>query len=69
MLLVAERLKKDREREMKRWKMEGKKEGKEEGIKENRIMTAKKMLEEGLNIDLIDKITGLGKDKIEKLIQ
>lgn len=67
MLLVAERLKKDREREMRRCKMEGKKKGKEEGIEETRRITAKRMLEEGLSVDLIKKITGLGKEKIEKL--
>lgn len=64
MLLVAERLKKDREKEMKRCKMEGRKEGIEKGIQ----VTAKKMLEEGLEIDLIHKITGLNKEKIQKLI-
>lgn len=67
MLLVAERLKKDTERKMKRCKMEGKKEGKEERIEETKRMTAKKMLEEGLSMELIEKITGLGKQKIEEL--
>lgn len=65
MLLVAERLKKDREREMKRCQ----KEGMEKGIQKTKLITAKKMLEEGLDIDLINKITGLSKEKIEEFIQ
>lgn len=41
--------------------------GKEEGIKENKIETAKKMKKENLPIELIEKITELTKEEIEKL--
>lgn len=64
MLLVAERLKKDREREMKKCR----KEGKIEGINEITITIAKKMLKEGCDSNFINKITGLDKETIEKLI-
>ena len=47
------------ERENKKIFRQGKKEGK--------IEIAIKMLKEGLDIDLIDKITSLRKDKIENL--
>ena len=47
---------------------EGKKEGKKEGIKEGekkaKLETAKKMLQEGINIETIIKITGLKKEEI-----
>ena len=45
----------------------GKEEGREEGIKRNKIETAKKMLAEKIDIELIMKITGLTKEEIEKL--
>jgi len=60
MLLVGERLRKDKERQLRK--------SKNEGIKENKMKTAKRMLEEGLPIELIAKITELGKEKIEKLV-
>ena len=40
---------------------------KEEGIKEEKIKTAKRMKNEELDINLIQKITGLTKEEIEKL--
>ena len=58
MLLVAERLKKDREREMRRCKREGKIEGKKE------LQIVKNMLKEGFDIDIINKITGHDKEKL-----
>lgn len=48
-------------------KAEGIKEGKEEGIKERNIAIAKNMLKEGLDANLISKVTGLSKEKVEKL--
>ena len=42
-------------------------EGKSSGKKENQVETARKMLEEKLDINLISKITGMSKDEIEKL--
>ncbi len=38
-----------------------------EGIKETKIETAKKMLEEKLDINLISKITGISKEEIKEL--
>ena len=42
-------------------------EGKSSGKKENQVETARQMLEEKLDINLISKITGMSKDEIEKL--
>ena len=42
-------------------------QGREEGKIEEKIETAKKMLAEEMDINLIIKITGLTKDEIEKL--
>ena len=49
------------------WKEEGRLEGKLEGLLEGKIETAKKMLEEGLDIKMISHITGLSISEIEKL--
>ena len=38
-----------------------------EGIKREKVETAKKMLEKGLDIDLISSITGLSEDEIKSL--
>ena len=46
---------------------QGRAEGRSEGKIEEKIETAKKMLAEGMDINLIIKITGLTKDEIEKL--
>ena len=46
---------------------EGREEGIEEGIEEQTLVIAKKMKKEDLSIDMIMKITGLSKEKIEKL--
>ena len=37
------------------------------GIEENKLEIAKKMLEEGINIETIIKITGLTKEKIVEI--
>ena len=42
-------------------------QGKAEGIKENKIETAKNMLEDNLDIKTICKYTGLSKEEVEKL--
>ena len=46
---------------------QGRVEGRSEGKIEEKIETAKKMLAEEMDINLIIKITGLTKDEIEKL--
>lgn len=43
------------------------KKGKEEGIEQDRIVMAKKMKAEGLDLDLIARITGLSVEEIQKL--
>ena len=48
-------------------KAEGRAEGKIEGAKEEKIQIAKNMLKKGINILDIAEITGLSKEKIEKL--
>lgn len=46
---------------------DAKNEGIKQGLEQNKIDTAKKMLEEKLDISLIEKITGLSKEEIQKL--
>lgn len=41
--------------------------GRKEGIKENQIEVAKKMKEKNIDIDIIEEITKLTKEEIEKL--
>ena len=48
-------------------KLEGIKEGIEKGIKEGKISMAKTMKEDGADINLISKYTGLSIEEIEKL--
>ena len=50
-------------------KMQGKLEGKLEGKIETKIETAKKMIEEGLSLNLISKCLDLSEDEIRKLLQ
>ena len=50
---------------------EGRKEGREEGLAEGkteeRLEIAKKMLKEGLSVDLICRTTGLSEEEVLKL--
>ena len=46
---------------------EGIKEGRKEGERKKQLEIAKKMLEEKIDIDVIEKITELSKEEIEKL--
>ncbi len=46
---------------------EGKKVGLAAGRKEEKIEIAKKLLEEGINIEIISNATGLTKEEIKKL--
>jgi len=41
--------------------------GLKEGILQNKIETAKKMLEENISLEIISKVTGLEKEEIEKI--
>ena len=50
-----------------RGKKEGKEEGIKEGIKENKLLVAKKLLEEGISLDIIKKVTNLSDDDIKAL--
>lgn len=46
---------------------EAREEGLEEGRKEAKLETAKKLLEKGMDIEIIMEVTGLTKEEIEKL--
>ncbi len=46
---------------------EGRLEGREEGRLEGLRLTAQKLKQEGLSIEMISKVTGLTTDEIEKL--
>ena len=43
---------------------EAERDGKEKGKKEGKIETAKKLLEEGISLEVIMKVTGLTKDEV-----
>lgn len=50
-----------------RGRAEGRAEGRADGIQAKAIETAKKMLEEKMDIEIIIKITGLSREEIEEL--
>ena len=51
----------------KEGKIEGKKEGKIEGKLEEKIKIVTNMLKEKFNVEMIQKITGVDKEEIEKI--
>ena len=51
----------------KQYMREGMKKGIKKGIRESNIKYAKKMLEEGIDLDIIMRITGLDKEEINQL--
>jgi len=63
----AERERKIHNTKMKGARRQGLAEGRAEGIKEGIKATAKRMLEENFNIDVIIKCTGLNEEEIKKL--
>ena len=63
----AEGLKKGLKKGRKEGIQKGRKEGIQKGKAEEKMVTAKKMKSEGLDIELISKITGLTKEEIDKL--
>ena len=64
-------IKEGKEQGIKEGKQQGIKEGKQQGIKQGqqneKIEIAKKLLEEGVDIAIIETVTGLDKKEIEKL--
>ena len=56
-------LREDRERTIKKARKEGKEEGKEEGKIEEAFRVAKSMVKEKININLIEKVTGLKRNQ------
>ncbi len=52
---------------IKEGREEGVKEGIKEGAKQERLEIAKNMLKEKVNIEVIERVTGLTKEEIEKL--
>lgn len=55
------------ERGIEQGLQQGLEKGLEQGIEQNKVETAKNMLKENMNIELIEKITGLKQDEIEKI--
>jgi predicted transposase/invertase (TIGR01784 family) len=51
------------------WERRGIKRGLEEGKEEAKVETARRMLQEGLDIDMIQRITGLPEEKLRELIE
>ena len=64
MALKAEIERMDQEQRMYEARRDGKKEGKREGKREANLETAKKLLDEKIDIDIIIKATGLTKEEI-----
>ncbi len=64
MALKAEIERMDQEQRMYEARRDGKKEGIKEGEKKAKLETAKKLLDEGIEIDIIMKATGLKKEDI-----
>ena len=64
MALKADLAKRDQEQLVYEAERDGKEKGKIEGKKEGKIETAKKLLEEGISLEVIMKVTGLTKDEI-----
>ena len=62
-----EGLKEGREEGHKEGKEEGRKEGREEGAKQKSFDIAKRMLEKGIDIEIISELTGLTEKEISKL--
>ena len=60
-------LKEGKEQGLKEGKEQGLKEGKEQGRKENNTEIIKEMIKQNLSIDIIEKITHLSKEEIEKI--
>ena len=54
-----------REKGLKEWRAEGLAEGLAEGKAEQKIEITKNMLKDGLNIETIEKYTGLSKEQLE----
>jgi predicted transposase/invertase (TIGR01784 family) len=70
MQTLADRLRSEgREEGKKEGKEEGKKEGKEEGKKEGKLETARKLIERGVDMDIIVEATGFSRQEIEKLVE
>ena len=47
------------------WKAQGLREGREEGIKQEKLNTAKKLLQKGMTLSEVAEITGLSPAEIE----
>ena len=63
MLAVKEVLERDLKKRMTDSFLKGEKYGKENGILEGRLESAKNMLKKNMDIDLIEKITGLKREE------
>ena len=63
MLAVKEVLEKDFKNRMRTLFLEGEKRGKVNGERSGRIQDAKNMLKENINIDIIERVTGLKKEE------
>ena len=62
-------IKKGKSEGIKLGEINGIKKGKIEGEKETKIKTAKKMIKDNMDINLIIKYSGLSKKEIEKLLK
>jgi predicted transposase/invertase (TIGR01784 family) len=68
-MLVQEGMQEGIQKGMQEGIQKGKQEGKQEGIQEGKIEAARKMFEEGLDLLMIARITGLPEDLLDKIKQ
>lgn len=62
-------LKEGREEGREEGRIQGREEGRQEGQSEEKIETAKKAIERGLEISLIQELTGLPTETIQQLME
>jgi len=51
------------------WREEGKEEGRQEGLRKGKESVVKNAVKEGVEVRLIEKLTGLSRREIEKIAQ
>ena len=66
MLAVVEMIREENKKLVAKGERRGRKQGREEGRKQEKRQTAKKMLEEGITLEKVIRITGLTKEEISK---
>ena len=69
MLAVVDMIRRENQMYIEIGKKEGKKEGEKQGELKEKIKIVTKMIKEKFSVDMIQKITGVNKEEIEKIAQ